>query len=86
MKKLLPLLGLLIALTGFVNAPVATRLYPVHRVEKHVASVYVCMSKSSLAYHNRDNCAGLNRCNHEVKSMSVDDAQNLGKRECMKCY
>ena len=50
------------------------------------ATVYVCMSKGSVAYHDNDNCAGLNRCTHEVRAMSVADAQELGKRACQKCY
>ena len=50
------------------------------------ATVYVCMSKSSVAYHASDNCAGLNRCNHYVKAMNVSAAQELGKRACQKCY
>ena len=48
--------------------------------------VYVCMSKGSVAYHSRGNCAGINSCTHEVKRMSAADAQGLGKRACLKCY
>ena len=44
------------------------------------------MSKGSIAYHSSNRCSGLNRCNHEVRSMSAGDAQGLGKRACMKCY
>ena len=48
--------------------------------------VYVYMSKGSVAYHSRDNCAGINHCTHEVRRMSVVEAQGLRKRACTKCY
>jgi hypothetical protein len=50
------------------------------------ATVYVCMSNTSYAYHSADNCSGLNRCSHEVKAMSAEAAAKLGKRACRKCY
>lgn len=50
------------------------------------AAVYVCMSKGSVAYHSTNECAGLNRCNHEVQSMSTTAAEELGKRPCLKCF
>ncbi|WBA44290.1 hypothetical protein [Hymenobacter canadensis] len=50
------------------------------------AAVYVCMSKGSVAYHATNECSGLNRCNHEVQSMSTTAAEELGKRACLKCF
>lgn len=50
------------------------------------STVYVCMSKGSVAYHSSDGCPGLNRCSHTVKAMSEAEAQELGKRSCLKCY
>ena len=50
------------------------------------ATVYVCMSKGSVAYHASDNCSGLNRCSHPLKAMSEAAAQELGKRACLKCH
>ena len=49
-------------------------------------SVYVCYSGTSVAYHRTSGCNGLGRCTHEVKQMSVADAQSNGKRACRKCY
>lgn len=54
--------------------------------ERVAASVYVCMSKGSVAYHSNDRCAGLNRCTHPIKTMTAPEAQELGKRACLKCY
>ena len=79
--KLLLLLGSLL-LASPVTAPLTT---PTTRTVK-VETVYVCMSKTSYAYHSSSNCSGLNRCTHEVKSMSAAAAQELGKRTCKKCY
>jgi hypothetical protein len=49
-------------------------------------TVYVCLSKTSYAYHSSDGCNGLNRCTHEVKALREAEAQKLGKRKCLKCY
>jgi hypothetical protein len=88
MKQLVSFLALLLALTSSA-ATLPTfplRLPRGNEAGRRTATVYVCVSKSSVAYHSRDNCAGLNRCSHEVRAMSVTDAQQLGKRACRKCY
>ena len=91
MKNLLAPL-LLLALAGFTSpAPVAPHgpAAPAHvaaAAPAPAATVYVCMSKNSVAYHSRDNCGGLSRCSHEIKSMSTAAAGELGKRACQKCY
>jgi len=86
MKKLLLLLFLTVLgnVPSYSAPPLARSL--VALPTKVTETVYVCMSKGSVAYHNRDNCAGINRCTHEVKCMSIAEAQGLGKRACMKCY
>jgi hypothetical protein len=86
MRKLLPFLVLLLALSSFAPASILVVSPSRSLAARPNAAVYVCMSKSSVAYHSRDNCAGLNRCTHEVKSMSVGTAEEIGKRACMKCY
>ena len=84
MKHLFTHLCLLLALTAGVPAshPPKAAGITVHTA----ATVYVCISKGSVAYHSSDNCAGLNRCSHEIKAMSVEAAADLGKRACLKCY
>ena len=87
MKMLFSYLALLLALTSFAPAPASMARPRQDRQAGRIATtVYVCMSKSSVAYHSSDKCAGLNRCNHEVKQVSTSEAQGLGKRTCMKCY
>lgn len=87
-KQLLATLGLVVALSNATFAPLAPLPVAAKQVRASVTenAVYVCLSKGSVAYHNSDRCAGLNRCTHEVKPMSASDAQNLGKRACQKCY
>jgi integrase/recombinase XerD len=36
-------------------------------------------------YHTSDHCSGLNRCTHEIKGMSIADAQKMGKTPCHIC-
>lgn len=50
-------------------------------------NVYVCDTKTSVAYHSTKDCKGLNRCSHEIIHVSKADAVNVyGKRECKLCY
>ena len=84
MKTALLFLGLLggPGLSGWLGSgsPVAAgRVVP-------AATVYVCMSQGSVAYHDSDGCLGLNRCTHTIKTMSEAQARELGKRACRKCY
>ncbi|KUG08503.1 hypothetical protein [Solirubrum puertoriconensis] len=79
--------ALLVASLLWVGAPVpVVRQMLQARATASAQTVYVCISKSSVAYHSSDGCAGLNRCTHEVRAMSVSAAQDMGKRACQKCY
>lgn len=85
MKKLLGSLALFLSLAtvspAFVPLSAATA-----KANTTETAVYVCVSKSSVAFHSTDECSGLNRCTHEIKAMSTADAQRMGKRACLKCY
>lgn len=82
MKQLLPFL-LALSLAGSAHAKHTPSL---HAIVRPTETVYVCMSKTSYAYHSSDTCKGLNRCSHEVKQMSAAEAEKLGKRACQKCH
>tara|TARA_R110000868_G_scaffold181931_3_gene422888 strand:- start:139 stop:357 length:219 start_codon:yes stop_codon:yes gene_type:complete len=46
-------------------------------------TVYICDSKNSKAYHLDKNCFALNNCKHEIKAVSLYDAQNTyGRKLC----
>ena len=84
MKPFLPTLTLLLALAGASLAAPPRRAAPVAAAPaRPTATVYVCMSKPSSAYHSSDACNGLSRCAHPLKAMPTADAE---KRACHKCY
>ena len=76
MKHFLPTLTLLLALLS--SAVPAAPLRPAAPVApasgRPTETMLVCMSKKSYAYHSSDRRQGLNRCTHEVKTMSAADA------------
>jgi hypothetical protein len=85
MKRILS--GLILLLSLSAAAPVTShQQQPASRTTHTTETVYVCMSKGSVAYHSSSDCAGLNRCTHEVKSMSAAQATQIGKRACQQCY
>lgn len=45
-------------------------------------TVYICDSPNSVSFHYKRDCRGLNNCKHEVKKMSVSEAEKLGLRLC----
>jgi glycerate kinase len=85
MKRILSGLALLLSLSAATSA--SSYQQPLTNRTTHTTEmVYVCMSKGSVAYHSSSDCAGLNRCTHEVKTMSAAQATQIGKRACQKCY
>ena len=50
-------------------------------------NVFVCDSKSSIAYHSKKTCRGLQKCNHEIIEVTKEKAiTNYKKRACKLCY
>lgn len=49
-------------------------------------SVYICTGKSAYSYHNNRECRGLNKCNAEIKSVSLEYAKSIGRSPCKICY
>lgn len=49
--------------------------------------VYVCDSKTSVAYHQTKTCRGLNRCTHTIIKVTKTEATDTYfKRACKVCY
>lgn len=44
--------------------------------------VYICDSPSSVAFHYKRDCRGLNNCKHEVKKSTVAEAEKIGLKIC----
>lgn len=50
-------------------------------------SVYICVSKGAVAYHQISDCRGLRSCKHKIIKVSLYDAINkYHLRECRVCY
>lgn len=46
-------------------------------------SVYICLSEGAYAYHHDSSCLGLKRCSHEVRAVSLKEAQEeYGRQLC----
>lgn len=46
------------------------------------SKVFICVSKGATKYHYKENCRGLNSCKHEIKEVSITEAQNRGLTLC----
>lgn len=56
-------------------------------VAKKVNTVYICDSKNSEVYHSSKTCKGIEKCTHQIKEVSLEDAVNTYKRRpCKICY
>jgi len=52
-----------------------------------IDSVYICVSKGAIAYHQTLDCRGLRSCKHRIIKVSLKDAINkYHLRECRVCY
>jgi hypothetical protein len=60
---------------------------PVRNATVAAQNVYICNSKESVAYHSTKSCKGLNKCTHEVLTVTLQDAQDrYNRRACKMCY
>lgn len=48
-------------------------------------NVYICTGNSKI-FHKTKKCKGLKRCSKEIKSVTIEQAKRMGRRECMMCY
>ena len=64
-----------------------TSARPAQKLRALVVYVYICNSEGSVAYHSTTDCKGLNKCTHEVLTVTLDDAVDKYKRRaCKLCY
>lgn len=49
---------------------------------KEKSTVYICDSSTAKRYHYNSNCRGLNRCTHQIKSISLEEAKSIGRTIC----
>lgn len=56
------------------------------RNKKEEVAVYICVSKTAKRYHCDRDCRGLNNCTHEIKIVTVKEAEKRGLTPCKLCY
>jgi hypothetical protein len=51
-------------------------------------TVYISTGKYAYAYHAKETCPALKKCREEkhVKAISLEEAKNMGRKPCGKCY
>jgi hypothetical protein len=50
-------------------------------------SVFICTAVADKLYHKRRTCAGLNKCNNEIKQITTAAELKKWKRKsCKRCY
>ncbi len=47
--------------------------------------VYISTSPKAYAYHVNPNCKWLIRTTHSIKEISLEEAEDRGRRPCSKC-
>lgn len=48
--------------------------------------VYVCMGQYATTFHAYSSCNGLSKCQAEIKTVTLQTAQEMGRRPCKMCY
>lgn len=47
--------------------------------------VYICTGPSSKTYHTSPKCNGLRNCSKEIKKVTKQQAEQMGRRACKVC-
>lgn len=58
-----------------------------HEYSLREKEVYICVSGTAYAYHQKKKCRGLNECTHKIELVTESVAQKKYKRKpCGWCY
>ena len=76
MKYLLALL-----LTATITISGAIPQYKINSAD----TVLICDSSNAKSYH-KEECRGLKKCTHEIKTVTKKEAEELGLNPCKICY
>ena len=49
------------------------------------SKVYICTGPQSKRYHITQNCRGLSKCSGTIKTITLEDAQKMGRTPCGYC-
>ena len=75
----------------FLIALMSLLLYSTGSVDNSVWAeqserVYVVMSQNAYAYHRTRDCQGLRNATHEIKEVSLEEAKEMNRKPCKRCY
>ena len=54
--------------------------------EEETQEVWICLGKSSHAYHSTDECYGIQACKGRKEKVSLDEAISMGRTPCHYCH
>ena len=73
---------LLLALFFICHFPI----YTGNGYDVELSNVWICTGSNAYSYHCRRGCRGLNKCNDEIKSVTISYAKSIGRKPCKICY
>lgn len=53
---------------------------------KESEKVYICTGYMSECYHEDPDCRGLIRCSRDIEEITIEEAEDMGRRPCSFCY
>lgn len=60
------------------------QFYDNQEAETH--EVWICIGKTSHAYHSNEECYGIKACKGETKKISLSEAISMGRTPCHYCH
>lgn len=54
-------------------------------VEPEDSTVWICKGPMSKCYHKSKNCRGLKSCSKDIDTVSIAQADSMGKKPCGSC-
>ena len=64
----------------------AKKTAPKKKSAPKAISVYICTNEKDKLFHKRRSCAGLNKCNNEIKFInSAAELKKWKRKSCARC-
>jgi hypothetical protein len=84
-KRIVVVVFALLMSTNFAFSQ-AKKEAPKKKSAPKAISVYVCVSETDKLFHKRRSCAGLNKCNNDIKFIgSVAELKKYKRKSCPRC-
>lgn len=86
MKNIKFIIAVLAIFISFGSAFAQTKKPAKKKTAPKPISVYVCVSETDKLFHKRRSCAGLNKCNNEIKFVSsAAELKKYKRKSCPRC-